>query len=261
MAEAAGLAVGVLALMNTFRDCIDLFSNFMTAGRDYELLSAKLDVEKALLLQWADRTRLLKPEFDARLNNSTVHSATMQCFRSIKSLLSDGDHLQQRYGVQEIKDETDASMGPSLSQSRMAGFAEDIKKLHSVLGKLDKLYIRTNTQRGISWGLKTRWAVCDKQKFGDLLRDLSYFVSRVGDLVPDTQNARQMAVEDLSAVKETKAIKVLFEAASGRDSVLAAVAYERLSKDCEDRILKCIRFPLMDDRQDSLQLPSPRTFE
>jgi hypothetical protein len=44
MAEAVGLVVGVVALIGTFEDCIDLFpylSSSRELGRDYEILGRK----------------------------------------------------------------------------------------------------------------------------------------------------------------------------------------------------------------------------
>jgi len=39
------------------------------------------------------------------------------------------------------------------------------------------------------------------------------------------------------------------------------MAEDCLTRNCEQRILRCIRFRLMDDRRDSLPLPYPKTFE
>jgi hypothetical protein len=61
MAEVASLVLGaavVAALVGVFKDCIDLFSLISAArslGCDYDLLEVKLDVEKTLFLQWAER--------------------------------------------------------------------------------------------------------------------------------------------------------------------------------------------------------------
>lgn len=64
MAEAVGVALGALALLSAFKDCIDLFSTISAAKSldvDCETLNTKLDIEKTLLLQWIDRVRLLDP--------------------------------------------------------------------------------------------------------------------------------------------------------------------------------------------------------
>jgi hypothetical protein len=58
MVEAAGLVLGTIGLASFFKDCVDLFAYFSAARsrvRDYVLLETKLDVEKPLLFQWADR--------------------------------------------------------------------------------------------------------------------------------------------------------------------------------------------------------------
>ena len=61
MAEAAGLALGVLTLTSLFKDCIDLFlyiDSVRNSSREYQVLETKLDIERTLLLQWAERVRL-----------------------------------------------------------------------------------------------------------------------------------------------------------------------------------------------------------
>ena len=107
MAEVAGLAIAVLSLIGSFKTCIDLFSCFVAArslSRSYEILSAKLNIEKALLLQWAHRTNLLKPRYDERLDEPRVRAAVGTVISSIELLLSDSQNFQQRYGLQEMKD-------------------------------------------------------------------------------------------------------------------------------------------------------------
>ncbi|KAI1383020.1 uncharacterized protein F4822DRAFT_440740 [Hypoxylon trugodes] len=58
MAEVAGLIIGVVGLagvIGAFKNAIDLFSGFMNSrafGRDYEILDTKIDIERAILLQW-----------------------------------------------------------------------------------------------------------------------------------------------------------------------------------------------------------------
>lgn len=76
MAEVAGLAlgvVGVVGVIGAFKDAIDLFAA-ITAPRqfscDYEVITTKLDIEKMMLLQWADRVRLLRGDYDRRLTDA-----------------------------------------------------------------------------------------------------------------------------------------------------------------------------------------------
>ena len=70
MAEVAGLILGVIGVagvIGAFKDTVDLFNIIADSrqlGRDYEILETKFDIEKTLLLQWANRIRLLSPDYD-----------------------------------------------------------------------------------------------------------------------------------------------------------------------------------------------------
>ncbi|KAF7503037.1 hypothetical protein GJ744_004713 [Endocarpon pusillum] len=113
--EAVGVTVGIIALIGIFKDCIDLFSYFNVArllGRDYEILSTKLDVEKVLLLQWAERTNLLQPHYDPHLDDPRIRAIVVQVVTSIRLLLSDTNSLQQRYGLwkSQLGDEDSSNM-------------------------------------------------------------------------------------------------------------------------------------------------------
>ncbi|KAG6361984.1 hypothetical protein INS49_010213 [Diaporthe citri] len=70
--EAVGLAISIISLAGIFKDCIDLFSMISTAKsmeKDFTILSVKLDIEKTLLLQWAEHVRLVHEDYDRRLDN------------------------------------------------------------------------------------------------------------------------------------------------------------------------------------------------
>ena len=264
--EAAGFAVGIIGLIGSFKECIDLFSYITVArslGRDYELLSTKLDVEKTLLLQWAYRTSLLKPNYDRRLDDPNIRNTVAQLVSSIRILLSDTKVLQQRYGMRVFKPGDEAcSAVYGVGASRMSTFTADFGKLDLLLQEFERLDLRIRGHRSASCALKARWAIRDKDKFADLLRDLSYFISRLHDLVPDTNNTIQiMTEEDILSLSDRKTVRLLSEAASGRNDILAAIANNHHIQRCERRILRCIWYRLMDDRRDALPPPNPQTFE
>lgn len=255
--EAAGVAVGIIALIGTFKECIDLFSYFTVArslGRDYELLSTKLDVEKTLLLQWVQWTNLLQPNYDQRLDDPAVRATVAQVLSSVRLLLSDTKTLQQRYGVQEspVGDEVNCSLS-GIGANRMSTFTQDFGKLN----------LRIQSHQTVSYTKKARWAVRDKEKFDDLLRELSYFVSRLHTLVPNTakNTQRNMIEEDVRSLDDSRTVRLLSEATIGRDDLLEAVAEAHHTQTCESRILRSIWYRLMDDRRDALSPPSPQTFE
>ena len=264
--EAAGFAVGIIALIGTFKDCIDLFSYFVVArslGRDYELLSTKLDVEKAFLLQRAQRTNLLQPNYDRRLDDPKIRATVAQIVSSIRILLSDTKTLQQRYGMEESRPGDKAySTVLGIGAGRMFNFTKDFGKLDLLLKEFERLDLRIRGHRTTPSTLKARWAVRDKDKFDNLLQELSYFVSRLHSLIPDTNNTIQaMTKQDIQSLSNRKTVRLLLEAASGRDDVLAAIAEKHHIQIYESRILRCIWYRLIDDRRDALSPPNPRTFE
>lgn len=261
MAEAAGLVVGVIGLIGTFKSCIDLFSYFSSSrslGRDYEILDAKLHVEKALLLQWAHRVRLLESEYDQRLDDSTTLSAVTRILASIQHLLSESSSLQERYGLQQT--------GRAMNETRVATISK--LRIQKFTQEFDALHIRmSQKQQGVSTSAKLRWIITDKDKFDRLIQELSHFVSRLNQLFPITEQRhdknifKDMASEDLSGIRDVKAMRVIRDATIGRQDLLAEAAEERLLQVCQQSVLDLIWFRSMDDRKDGVAPPYSKTLE
>lgn len=264
--EAAGLAVGIVALISSVKDCIDVFQYFTVAkslGHDFEILSTKLDVEKVLLLQWVQRTRLLQPGYDRRLDDPGIRDLVTQVVSSIMLLLSDTKSLQDKYGVRQArKNEEGSTMLSSLGSHRIPAFARNMSKLDHLVQEFKMMDLRISAHKKTSSGLKGRWPIRDKDQFGDLLRELSYFVSRLNSLVPDTDNSTQRLIEeDVRSLSNQRDIRLLSEGTAGRDDILAKTAEQRHIEICEDKILRCVWYRHMDDRETQLAPPNPQTFE
>lgn len=88
VSEIIGLTIGAVALVGTFKDCIDVLGMIVSAHSlldDAEVLNTKLDVEKLLLLQWADRVRLTEHKnYDPRLDDPDINQTIAQCLRASK---------------------------------------------------------------------------------------------------------------------------------------------------------------------------------
>lgn len=105
MAEAAGLAVGVVSLGMCLKACLDLFETFHASWKiekDFTIVVVKFNIEKALLLQWAQQSGLISRIENP--NSEKVHlfiepSIALPILQAIESLLSDGQKLQMRYGA------------------------------------------------------------------------------------------------------------------------------------------------------------------
>jgi hypothetical protein len=263
MAEVAGLVVGIVGLaglIGGFKDTIDLFNNFrdsQTFGRDYEILDAKLDIERTILLQWADQVRLLHEDYDVRLNDTDTHKAVSHIICSIRLLLSDGSVLKQTYGLDESSsghDKAKADPTTTVGTHRMAIFERDF----------EALTLRINLRRQQpSMPKRIRWAIRDKQKFERLIQELAYFTSKLGQIMPTYSSegtVRHMNDEDVTAIETLRRLKVILEAASEHRTAFAEATRRQLPHACQQQILKTLWFRTINDRKENITSAHAKTF-
>ncbi|KAJ3466958.1 hypothetical protein MRS44_004522 [Fusarium solani] len=264
--DIAGLTVGAVALIGTFKDCIDLYSMISAArslGKDAALLETKLDVEKMLFFQWADRVGLVKPqEWDKRLDDETLNATVAGVLSSIKTLLGEGKALQTRYGLER----RDLSIGET-------SFIDDTTKastprMERLLRNFEKLNLSSSTPEGgtetKSFKVKDRWCwvVRDKDKFDQLIQELFYFNSRLDTLVPDNNNTRStltLTEEDLVDIRSIPHLKLIFKAAPGIPYVLEAVK-RAIRTANQNRILQRLWFRRIEDRRETVSGAHAGTF-
>ncbi|KAI0555609.1 prion-inhibition and propagation-domain-containing protein [Xylaria curta] len=259
MAEVAGLVVGVVALASTFKDCISLLSYIeatKTMGYDYEILATKLDIEKTLLLQWADRVRLFKPNYDTRLDDPVIGSGISQTFKLVSSALGESDKLRACYGIHEVaqgSDEPDESIPRSvLSHRRMARLEFTI---------CTRSYTTTS-----STVKKIRWVIQHREKFEKLIELVSYCVSKLNELTPTTGSDSSIAIKnDLKGVNSLRELKLLLEASKDLEPKLAIAAEisiaaeNKIEERCRKTILNQLWFRKMEERKDMIDKPSSRS--
>ena len=255
MAEAAGLAVGVFALAGTLKECVDLYSYISTArslGRDFELLSVRLDIEMTLLSQWALRVKLFEKDYDHRLRDASIANAVSKILASIRVLLSDGEKLTSRYGLCKLErsDESDATPN-FLSRHPLKQVADAFSRL--------KIHAH-NTQQRATVLSAVRWAVKDKEKFEDLVLQLSELVGKLKDLVPESRTSSNASIgRSIRQIGSASDLRLVLDASTGYQSEVAEVAHQRLVKVCEERILRRIWFRFMEGRKSNVASPHPET--
>lgn len=256
MAETAGLVlgvVGVAGLIGAFKDTIDVFSLYSASkslGRDSEILDIKLEIEKTLLLQWADRTNLLRPDsIDPRLRNQETQHAVVQALGCIRLFMEDVQGLQKRYGVKkygsrqqhvgnkqslwssgserynkpeqcihqaQADEADDGEPAAVVSVSRMASFAREFEALKLGIGLRQKKSSKKN---------RLRWVVRDKEAFEGIVRELEHFRTKLSELVPvDQQEGPALTDQDINTVNTTRELKLVFEATSGMFAASTQVA-------------------------------------
>lgn len=258
--EPVGLAIGVIGLAGVFKSCVELFGYFSTYRsyvHDYSLLDAKLHVEKAFLLLWADRVRLLHEDYDRRLDNPTIREAVSHILSSITHLLSETSSLQQRYGVEQ-RDGPHSQLLVSQSSTIGASLKEKFKNDYNAMQL--RIHHRKATT---STSDKLRWMIVDKDKFNNLIAELSHFTSKLDALLPGDPFERTVSLLASMIRKEVASVckenaKLLPQQATddhrGGNDILQE------ARD-QDRALKSLWFRCMDDRKDSVSPAHVKTLQ
>jgi len=289
MAEPVGLLFGVIALAGTFKDCVDLFSYIRASrslGRDHEILETKLDVEKTLFLQWAQRVRLLRPEYDERLDHPPTRDTIARVLASVRLLLSEGDKLQHRYGleIQAVEEPVHVMKSVEEGNDRLLEVCaggedngqvmaatvlpienggDDIADVPGIMSgprmsrfvhEFKAMSIRINDRnKKVSSMRKLRWVVQDKDKFDKLIQELSYFISKLNEIIPDTKDSMVPMLEaDLESLISVKKMHLVLEASLGNENLVADIVRRKMAEICEQRILRCLWHRKIDDREQAV---------
>ncbi|KAF7533640.1 hypothetical protein G7054_g6921 [Neopestalotiopsis clavispora] len=257
--EVAGLAIGVVGLLGLFKDCIDLLSQIAALqdhGRDYEILNLKLDIEKTLLLQWASRLRLVQDDYDRRLDAKEVQQTVSRVLAGIKYLFLETNVLTKKYGLREAKEQELKLLEepcPAISETRLGKFIRDFEQLN--------IRIRDRDTR-VLFVTKTQWVIKDKDKFERLINELSHFIKKLNEIIPDNQNSIFiMTDQDIKTVTDLDGWQRILSACNGRQKVMADVAKQKIQDICQRRILGSIWFQSMDNRREYISRPHNGTFE
>ncbi|SCO78651.1 related to small s protein [Fusarium oxysporum] len=292
MAEVAGLALGVLGLaglIGAFKDTIDLFNTVVDMrhmGRQYQVLDIKLDIEKTLLLQWADRVKLLQNDHDSRLDEPNTQTLVLRILGSIRSILTDTNQLQQRYGLR-LENGTEAptlppiststSLGPDLSElpselfsgslplkhvtsgqqrdSSQSGWRFSQQRMKSFMRRLEALPVPVQGQATTtSVAQKTRWVIRDKQKFEILVQDLAELTAKLDQVVPpsSSETARSMIQSDIELIKKDVRKLLLFQEAAANHEAITQSTQQNLDRMRQTRILNTLWFSMINDRSESI---------
>lgn len=282
--EAVGFAISIISLAGTFKDCIDLFSMISTAKsmeKDFTILSVKLDVERTLLLQWAEQVRLIHEDYDRRLDNPATKRTIARVLISIKDLLSDGSQLENRYGMQRLKTNQSEPL-MILSTHRVRRFRYDFMKLslndHPLVETVDEsLQSQGSSQPGADVNADPRsqkhkttikekfcWSVRDKEKFASLIQHLSDLVRGLSAIVPLKQSASvDLLQQDVQQVERISRLELLMDVARGHDQLdsLTGIIQAQIDQRCQQRILDSLWYRMLDHRRNSVSEAHPGTFD
>jgi hypothetical protein len=151
-----------------------------------------------MLLHWADRVGLLRTDYDARLDAPDTKEIVFRALGCIRTLLSDASQLQIKYGVQMWSHQEPAnSICGTLTAPADTRWAISGPQMERLNRALEKMRLLTQIPEQTSLKAKFRWAIRDKQQFEKLLQDLSYFTTRLDDLLPAAHPTPRITQSDL----------------------------------------------------------------
>lgn len=274
--EGIGLGIGTLALVGVFGDCVELLSYIGAAksmGQDYAVLATKLDIQRVLLYQWANRLNLFDSiNYDKRLDMPEIRSPVSQGLDCIRQLLEDGHKLEQRYGVRPAKIHESIELPTALSNRLRSQFSRMTRKLRSRRDVQPlQLYQavqsgpfpgdRHNTQHGAVD--KVRWIIKDKKQFESLVQSLADLTAGIDAVIPQqsgdsTNVALQHEITNLSSVSELKTIK---SALPNEDINITCRVEKAIDQECAKLIINRLWFRLIDDRKGFVSAAHSETFK
>lgn len=192
MAEAVGLATGLLSLATLFSTCIDCFDFYKTCedcGRDLRTSLVQLDLEKTRLLVWAENVGLVQiPVAKRHAELEKLEPSIRNALQEIKTLLAEANKVQERFGLEQ-RPEVTVSEGQStdlVSRKPMATFRTNYKRF---CAKYENMLIRPRLS------LRLRWAVRDHVKFKGLINTLKDIVDRLFSLLRIDRTTQEEAME------------------------------------------------------------------
>ena len=255
--ETAGLVVGVVALLGLFKDCLDylsIISIARQAGRDLDILKTKLDIETTLLLQWATRVRLLERDHDPRLDDGLIQQAVFKILQQLQILLADATKVGNRYGLENTSEGYEVlPNSAAISGRRKLNFDKSIAIVSARVRKLKLSPLN-----------RALWVAKDKAKLEDLVANVSYFVDRLDELVPDISDGMRVTHllmrEDIQSGLPTRELVLVCDA-SEDGTIAAQAAIEGLETQFHENMLKLLAYPEMQSREYSISPAHKATFQ
>ncbi|KAI9674384.1 MAG: hypothetical protein M1822_009062 [Bathelium mastoideum] len=220
MAEAAGLAVGVIALTGLFNnavDCFELIQLGRNFGKSFQTSQLKLDNARLRLSRWGESLDLsnntasaqsLKDKFGS---DQTIDQAKT-LLNQILELFADAEGISMKY-----KSRTKAGDPSLLPYDPSTDLEPAMAQLHLTIRQLS---VDRQNKSGLKE--KVKWAMYEEKHFRRLIEDITGLVNDLVELFPSAKEKQySLCADEVSAVKNNKELSVLKEIATEQDRVLA----------------------------------------
>ncbi|EEU47088.1 uncharacterized protein NECHADRAFT_36311, partial [Fusarium vanettenii 77-13-4] len=255
---------GNASVAGALKACLDILSDMCcinTLAKDWPDLQTKLDVERTLLLQWADKVKLLNDVHDRCLDQPDTHSQIIHLLHTTYNMLTDNPGLAHHFSiiaheqVDSLPDATYLQSSWILSKPRMEKFNSEFTRQN-----LQTLHVPDGTP-STTRILRVMTCKAGFQYFTENIRQLVNSLNRLASSPNCLECAAQMAAEDVKECKNIDDLRKVRDAAKGiRDTI--ALSAEKLIVDmARRRVWANLRFEGIHERKMTLQDPHPGTFE
>jgi hypothetical protein len=231
MAEPAGLAIGVFALLGLFSNAVDCF-NYVQAGRhlgtSYVTCQIKLSNAQLRFTRWGEAVGLPRDvEHESQLDHDTLARNFDEAkVRKAKARVS---HIIQLFA--EAGDVSQKSK-PHGSVPDAGVYCEDDRKALELAQQVRNMSLKRKSKN--SFLQKASWALYRADTFKDLLSDVADEVKNLEELFPAVETTRQQLanreVDNLSTSTQLALLKEAVTSEEVQDQLLAAALDRKLAQ-------------------------------
>lgn len=205
--EAPAFIVGLASLFSTCVDAFGYFKLAQHADKAVEVVLLKLDIEKTRLLIWGDNVGVFSAgSQNPQLLDERVVHLVERILTQIESLLTDSEKLRATYGVRNL----DAPL------ERAVDYIS--RKSHLALGiSMNRFWTRNSSKLSAapqgSRAARIKWAVYEREKFQELVNNLSDLVDSLFELVSVAREIQdRIIIEDIESIFDISHLAIIEEA-------------------------------------------------
>jgi hypothetical protein len=217
MAEAGGLAVGVIALAGLFNNTVECFEFIQLGrsfGKDYQTSQLKLDIARLRLSRWGESLHInenvrnttslqgrFTSESDIRLAEDLL-GQIVELFADVEGVSNRDKYRQAPHELVVYKPQEDLD--------------PPIATLHE---KMRQLCIKRQNRSNLLQ--KAKWALYKEKLLSRLIEDITQLIDGLVEHFSAThQVQRDLCDSELSAIGENEGVSVLKEIAAAQDKFL-----------------------------------------
>lgn len=186
MAEAAGLALGAVALVSLFQtavDCLEYFEVARNVSKDQELATTKINLLEVRLKQWGRDLRIqdIGEECDGWLRMHCLEEGGLitSCLIGISNILGNASQLTSKYGLDKMKRLSWLTLLSGITRSCTGSRREAPRLKNPYKGPCQTRPMIRFAQNTTSLGNKVTWAVKDKKRFESLISELDFLITNL----------------------------------------------------------------------------------